>query len=226
VRPLLIEGFCDQGGSAEGYYRAGFDIVGVDIRPQPRFPFPFIQGDAIEVMGNLLARGRSPVRALAGSPPCQAWSETQRLMGNDHPDYIPQTRELFKASGLPYIIENVVGAPLENPVLLCGAMFPELNVYRHRLFECSWKPYLPVHPEHVQPQTKMGRKLQPGERMHVVGNFSGVEDAKKAMGIDWMTRDGLREAIPPAFTQYLGKQLLSFVNDEQPERCPCLWCAA
>ncbi|MEI6305961.1 MAG: SAM-dependent methyltransferase, partial [Deltaproteobacteria bacterium] len=113
----------------------------------------------------------------------------------------------MKATGKPYVIENVVGAPLENPVMLCGAMFPGLTVYRHRLFESNFPLNVPAHPDHVVPLRKMGRPPLAGEFMHVVGNFSGVARAKEAMGISWMVRDGLREAIPPAYTQFIGEQM-------------------
>lgn len=135
----------------------------------------------------------------------------QRIQKNDHPDLIGPTRTLLQATNLPWIIENVETAPLIDPVLLCGAMFEELNVYRHRLFESNSTLVVPDHPEHREAQTKMGRPPKPGERMHVVGNFSGVEAARQAMDIDWMVRDELREAIPPAYTRYLGEQLLGEV---------------
>lgn len=182
-----------------GYAMAGFDVVGVDIDPQPHYPFPFIRADVIDMDPRFLAT----FDVIAASPPCQAYTNCQRIRGNWHPDYVPRTRQLLKESGRPYIIENVVGAPLIAPIELCGAMF-DLRVYRHRLFECSFQVEAPEHPMHVAPLRKMGRKPAPDDFMHVVGNFSGVSQAKKAMGIDWMVRDELREAIPPAYTKHIG----------------------
>jgi DNA (cytosine-5)-methyltransferase 1 len=146
--------------------------------------------------------------AIAGSPPCQAHTLAQKLMGNEHPDLIEPTRLAMVASGKPYIIENVPGAPLVEPLELCGAMFG-LGTYRHRLFESNVPLTAPTHPIHSARTTKMGRPPVDGEMMHVVGNFSGVAKAKVAMGIDWMNRDGLRESIPPSYTEYLGRQLLA-----------------
>jgi DNA (cytosine-5)-methyltransferase 1 len=129
-----------------------------------------------------------------------------------HPNLVGWTRKLLRSSGKPYIIENVEGAPLLDPVTLCGAMFPGLSVYRHRLFECSFPAIAPPACVHIAPLRKMGRPAQPGDFLHVVGNFSGVAQARTAMGIDWMTRDELREAIPPAYTEFLGRQLLAEVR--------------
>ncbi len=190
-----------------GYHRAGFGVVGVDIDPQPRYPFEFHQGDALAF---LIEFGHE-FDAFAASPPCQAHSLAQRIQGRQHRDYIAEVRALLKALGKPFVIENVEGAPLVDPVVLCGAMFPGLRTYRHRLFESNITFTVPAHPDHVAPTTKMGRPPRPGEFMHVVGNFSGVRQAREAMGIDWMTRDELREAIPPAYTEFLGQQLMSAV---------------
>lgn len=209
-RPRLLDLFCCQGGASMGYHQAGFDVVGVDIDPQPNYPFEFHQADAIE----FAAQHGHEFDAIAGSPPCQAHTKAQRLRGNDHPDLIPATREVMKASGKPYVIENVPGARkhLISPVELCGCMFPELNVYRLRLFEAPWLLLVPPHNPHHDPVTKMGRPPRPGERMHVVGNFSGVDAARQAMGMPWATRDGLREAIPPAYTRFLGEALIEHLS--------------
>lgn len=183
-----------------GYHLAGFEVVGVDIAPQPHYPFKFIQADA-------LTFPLDGFDAIHASPPCQAFTLAQRIQNNEHPDLIAPIRERMKATGKPYVIENVVGAPLENPVMLCGAMFPGLAVYRHRLFESNFPLNVPAHPDHVAPLRKMGRPPLAGDFMHVVGNFSGVARAKEAMGISWMVRDELREAIPPAYTQFIGEQM-------------------
>jgi DNA (cytosine-5)-methyltransferase 1 len=211
-RPRLLDLFCCQGGAAKGYADAGFEVVGVDINPQPRYPYDFYQADALE----FLASHWENFDAVHASPPCQAFSNAQKIQGNKHPDFIHTTRWWAEYFGLPYIIENVVGAPLIEcrTQMLCGSMFG-LGTYRHRLFEANFPLVAPAHPVHVKRTTKMGRKPQPGEMMHVVGNFTGVEQAKKAMGIDWMTRDGLREAIPPRFTQWIGDQLMAHLAQAQ-----------
>jgi len=183
-----------------GYHRAGFDVVGVDIEPQKNYPFEFFQADAIEY---LKKNGRR-FDAIHASPPCQAYSNAAKIMKQKHPELIEATRQAMPAK--PWVIENVEGSPLIDPIVLCGYSFG-LGTYRHRLFESSIKVTAPKHRDHDKRTTKMGRPPQPGEMMHVVGNFSGVDQARRAMGIDWMTRDELREAIPPAYTEYLGWQL-------------------
>jgi DNA (cytosine-5)-methyltransferase 1 len=211
VKPLLIDLFCCQGGASAGYVAAGFDVIGVDINPQPRYPYRFIRGDALEVLPWLVER--MDVAAVHASPPCQAYTNCQRIRGNTHPDLVAPVRAMLQATGLPYVIENVEGAPLHDPVMLCGAMWPWLRVYRHRLFESNVKLTVPEHPEHVRPLCKMGRAPRLGEFMHVVGNFSGVAQARTAMGgIDWMNRDGLRESIPPLYAQHVGLQLMAAIR--------------
>jgi len=200
--PKLLDLFCGGGGAARGYYEAGFDVVGVDSRPMARFPFRFVQADALEY---LKSHG-SEYDAIHASPPCQCYTRAQRLQKNSHPEMIALVREALIVAGKPYIIENVVGAPLLAPILLCGLSFG-LGVYRHRLFESIVPVSAPFHPCHTAPTAKMGRPPKPGEMMHVVGNYSGAEQARLAMEIDWMTRDELREAIPPSYTRFLGQQL-------------------
>ena len=202
----ILDLCCKQGGAGRGYADAGFEVVGVDIEPQPRYPYPFHQRDAID----FLRWHHRHFDAIHISPPCQRYTNAQRINKNDHVDLIPPTRELLDEIGLPYVIENVVGAPLRDPVMLCGGMFG-LGTYRHRLFETNWPLTAPDHPEHTASTQKMGRRPGPGQMMHVVGNFSGVEQARKAMGIDWMTRDGLREAIPPAYAEHIGRQLAAHI---------------
>lgn len=207
MRPKLLDLFCCQGGAGTGYAEAGFDVVGVDIDPQPRYPFEVHQADAIEYAR---AHGNE-FDAVHASPPCQAHTNAQKIMGNDHPDLIEPTRELLLVLGKPFVIENVPLAPLIDPVELCGAMFG-LETYRHRLFETNWELTPPEHPAHVARTTKMGRPPKPGEYMHVVGNFSGVDRGREVMQMPWANRDGLREAIPPAYTQHIGEQLLNQIR--------------
>lgn len=229
-RPLLIDFYCCQGGASKGYADAGFDVLGVDLDPQPHYPFSFLQMDAPQALRTLLDGGTlvftchddmstytiavklEDVAAFAASPPCQAYSNAQRIQQNDHPELVEPTRELLIATGKPYVIENVEGAPLIDPVTLCGSMFG-LDTYRHRLFEAPFPIAVPPHPAHVHRTTKMGRRPVDGEYMHIVGNFSGVERARSIMGMDWATRDGLREAIPPAYTAHIGAQLLALVGE-------------
>lgn len=194
---MALDLFCCQGGASQGLVDAGFQVVGVDIEPQPNYPFPFIHADAV----TSLPHGFDFAWA---SPPCQKYTLAQRIQGNDHPDLIEPIRKMLRASGMLYVIENVAGAPLENPVLLCGSMFG-LMTYRHREFECSFPVSVPPHPEHIAPNRKMGRPVRDGEMMHIVGNFSGVQRARDIMNTRWMTRDGLREAIPPKFAEHIGR---------------------
>ena len=207
TKPRALDLFCCQGGAGMGLHQAGFDVVGVDISPQPHYPFEFHQADAMMFP----LEGFDFVWA---SPPCRAHTLAQRIRGNEHPDLIAPIRKRLQRFGGPWAIENVVGAPLNEPIELCGAMFG-LQVYRHRLFECSFPIQAPPHPDHVAPLRKMGRPVRPGEFMHVVGNFSGVAQARKAMGIDWMVRDGLREAIPPAFAKFVGVAALAHIKQTQ-----------
>lgn len=208
MKPKLLDLFCCQGGASAGYVAAGFEVVGVDIAPQPRYPWRFIQWDAIEYarhMGQFYD-------AIHASPPCQAHTLAQRIRGNEHPDLIGPTREALRQAGVPYIIENVPGAPLENPVELCGAMFG-LRTYRHRLFESNVDLEVPPHPPHLARTTKMGRRVRDGENIHIVGNFAGVDLAREVMGMPWATRDGLREAIPAPYAEFLGRQLIENLSE-------------
>ena len=213
-KPRLLDLFCGAGGAAMGYHRAGFEVVGVDIKPQPRYPFSFIHMDAFEAL-EILTRGRAlqaEFDAIHASPPCQAYTKASKLQGNEHPDLIGPTRELLEATGLPYVIENVKGAPLINPVLLEGQMFPELRTHRPRLFETNWG-FLVDAMRHPPPRNvKMGRPATEEEWIQVVGHFSDVNAGRRAMGIDWMTRDELSEAIPPSYTEFIGGQLMEYLN--------------
>lgn len=204
---VLLDTYCAAGGASYGYHLAGFEVVGVDIDPQPHYPFKFYQGDAIDFIH---AYGMD-FDVIAGSPPCQLYTKAQRIMKNSHPDLIDPTREAMIDTGKPYIIENVPDSPLKNPVELCGAMFG-LRTYRHRLFESNVDLWVPKHPKHIAPNAKMGRRVKDGEFMHIVGNFSGVPLAREIMGIDWMVRDELKEAIPPIYTKFLGDQLMEHLD--------------
>jgi DNA (cytosine-5)-methyltransferase 1 len=209
-KPVHLDLFCCQGGASAGYEREGFAVLGVDVDPQPRYPFAFVQADAVE----FLARYGHLFDSVSASPPCQAFTMAQRIQGNEHPDFITPTRKLLVELGRPWAMENVPGAPLEFPVTLCGAMFG-LHTYRHRLFETGggFTFTAPEHPEHKAKNVKMGRPLRPGDFYHAVGNFTGVDYVRRDLDMPWATRDGLRECIPPAYSAYIGRQLLSLLND-------------
>jgi DNA (cytosine-5)-methyltransferase 1 len=213
VKPRLLDLFCGAGGAAMGYARAGFEVVGVDIKPQPRYPFQFVLADALGDFGCDLARS-SQWDAIHASPPCQAYTKAQKLQGIEHPDLIGPTRELLEETGLPYVIENVKGAPLHDPVMLEGQMFPELRTHRPRLFETNWLLEVPALRPPPPPNAKMGRPPTASTWIQVVGNFWDVGAGRVAMNIDWMTRDELREAIPPAYTEFIGAQLLAHVRQK------------
>lgn len=207
--PKALDLFSCAGGASMGLFLAGFDVTGVDIDAQPHYcatgPSCLLANQRRFIQADALTFDLHGYDFIWASPPCQRYSNAQRIMKNDHPDLIEPIRRRLIASGIPYCIENVVGAPLINPVRLCGAMFPNLQVYRHRDFECSFPVMVPDHPEHMWPLRKMGRPAQGREFMHVVGNFSGVARARKAMNIDWMPRDKLREAIPPEYATFIGR---------------------
>jgi DNA (cytosine-5)-methyltransferase 1 len=214
MRPILLDLFCGGGGCSVGYHRAGFDVVGVDIKPQPHYPFEFHQADALEFCYLYGAK----FWAIHASPPCQKYSIARNLKTarTDHPDLIEDTRKALVETGRPYVIENVPGAPLVNPLMLCGSMFG-LGVIRHRLFESSPEfYYAPASCRHgdVLPMWWKSRRraLAQGKRFEyitVAGKSFLMHEAKAAMGIDWMTRDEITQAIPPAYTEYIGRLLLA-----------------
>lgn len=213
MRLRLLDLYCCQGGAAAGYTAAGFEVVGVDIDPQPRYPYEFHQGDALEFVAE---HGRE-FDAIHASPPCQRRTRAQKIQGREHPALIGPTRDLLVATGRPWVIENVVpdghdDDPLINPVTLCGCMFPGLHTYRPREFESSFPIFQPMHSDHLAPTVKMGRPLEPGDWYHAVGNFSNVEYVRSDLGVPWMNRDGIRECIPPVYAQYVGRELLAHIT--------------
>jgi DNA (cytosine-5)-methyltransferase 1 len=214
-RPRLLDLFCGAGGAGVGYQEAGFDVVGVDLRPQPRYPFPFVQADALESPFRL-----SDFDAIHASPPCQAHTTMSARwrgkgsLADERPELIGPTRAMLVASGVPYVIENVPGAVkhLRNPLRLTGEHFG-LGVHRPRLFECSFFCLTPTAPprqaDPVAVYGKMdGRRLWTREDGSILRAPKSLDPAAVAMGIDWMEWDELREAIPPAYTHYLGLRLL------------------
>jgi DNA (cytosine-5)-methyltransferase 1 len=219
TRPILWDLYCCQGGAGKGYHDIGFEVIGVDIKPQPRYPFRFIQANVLDFLRENLygpfSSGRT-VAAVHASPPCQLDSDCQRIQGRDHPDLIGPTRDLLLEFGVPYVIENVRGAAakLRDPAMICGPMVG-VDMYRHRYFETNWPLSVPPHAAHTAPQVKMGRPAKAGEYIQAVGNFSGVQQAREVMEMPWANRDGLREAIPPAYTRYIGEQLMRHLSADE-----------
>ena len=220
-RPLLLDLFCCQGGASAGYVRAGFDVVGVDIRPQPRYPWLFSQGDALKY----LAAHAHMFDAFHASPPCNLYSITNAARKADYPDLVEPTREALTATGKPWVIENVVGAPLVDPVTLCWSHFyvpgsvldddgTPLRMERHRLFESNvdlWPPATCQHPRSVQVAGSYGGARRDKIEAREIRKGGYVPSARvqaNLMGIDWMNEGGMYQAIPPAYTEHLGRQLL------------------
>lgn len=219
-RPRLLDLFCGAGGCAVGYHRAGFDVTGVDVRPQPRYPFPFVQADALQY---LREHGQN-FDAVHASPPCQRYSIATNCRGsaNRHPDLAGVTIGLLRSGGRPWVVENVPGAPLGPSLLLCGLMFG-LRVFRHRLFATSHLILAPEHPSHAGKRIGVGGMVCAaghGAQSTGWGNRSRRVPAdhrtkaawSAAMQIDWMVRDELAQAIPPAYTEYVGRQLRRVVE--------------
>lgn len=218
----LLDLFCGAGGCSVGYHRAGFDqIVGVDINPQKNYPFEFVKGDALEY----LSRHGHEFDAIHASPPCQRYSvATKSIPGlsDSHPDLVPETREMLLAIAKPFVIENVVGAPMDEPLLLCGSMF-KLLVRRHRLFESNVMLMSPGRCRHKAfkgnyPCGRSSKGVRAGERskvVHVYGSGCSRGDKQlwqRAMRIDWMTMDEMAQSIPPAYTEFIGKQLRDHIR--------------
>ena len=223
MRPRLLDLFCYDGGAGMGYHRAGFDVVGVDIEPRPRYPFDFMQGDALLVFE--MPAWIDTFDAIHASPPCQRYSDLAKRNGNadEWPDLIPEVRRLLQRTGLPYIIENVEGAPLVDPVTLCGTMFAETFVIRHRLFETNWPLTPPAeHPRHPLVFTHDKRKAHYGKLdqdtsyVQVTGGGNAtIANKRRAMGMPWASGQGCNEAIPPAYTEFIGRQLIEHIKTNE-----------
>lgn len=217
-KPILLDLYCGGGGATKGYQRAGFYVIGVDINPQPNYcGDEFYQADALEFMGNE-DLGYNKIVAIHASPPCQAYTKKFANWGRKrryymaHPDLIVATREVLQASGLPYVMENVNGSPLDATLMLCGTMFG-LPIIKHRYFEFNWPmnffcPQVCDHRKVYNPWSGSGRS---------------AKKMREAMGIDWLPISGgasrkagytgdLFNAIPPAYTEYIGKYLLFYLR--------------
>ena len=200
TRPRLLDLFCCEGGASRGYADAGFEVIGVDIEPQPRYPFEFIQADAVEYLATADLTGFD---AIAASPPCPAYANVTLWRGDQskHPDLLPPVLALLEAQRLPWIVENVENAPLRPDFILCGSQFG-LRIRRHRWFQTSWYGYGLLPPcAHRSDDLPFMHK---GERAYA-----------DALGCKWMTSRGGRQAIPPAYTHYLGQQLLTHIAAER-----------
>lgn len=207
ARPRLLDLFCGAGGCSMGYHRAGFEVVGVDVKAQPRYPFTFHQADA-------LTFPLDGFDAIHASPPCQAYIRSGTVAKHRHPRLLEPVRERLVSSGLPYVIENVPGAPMRSDVILCGSMFG-LAVRRHRWFETN----VPMSPftlscDHSRPVTGVYGNPH-GKRGAAAGMLpSDLKTWSRAMGIDWMTAREIALAIPPAYTEFIGYQLMQSLKAE------------
>jgi DNA (cytosine-5)-methyltransferase 1 len=211
-RPRLLDLFCCGGGAGYGYKLAGFDVVGVDNKPQPKYPFAFVLGDALEY---LEAHG-DKYDAIHASPPCQGYSHlTPAKNRGDHAKLIPALREMLVALGKPYVIENVAGArnELRNPVMLCGSMFG-LRTQRHRYFETNFPVFAPCKCDHsnLPLLVTTASKASRAKRFALGMKPKSVTNAPAAYGIDWMGCAELKEAIPPAYTLHIGRELIKYEN--------------
>jgi len=207
----VLDLFCGAGGASMGYKLAGFEVVGIDIKKGKRYPFEYYQRSVLE----LTAEDLEPYDLIHSSPPCQLFSATRHLRNaqgkkSDKMDLIEPTRRLLIESGKPYLIENVVGAPLIDPVRLCGSSFG-LKVRRHRLFESNM-PLKGSECDHKAQGRPVGIYGSMKDEIPNGGRTAkSMDEAKEAMGIDWMIWSELVEAIPPAYTQYLGEQAKDYL---------------
>lgn len=228
ARPRLLDLFCGAGGCSVGYHRAGFDVVGVDHEPHPDYPFLFMEEDAMDVLADTDFLGRFDV--VHASPPCPRYSAASVVHGNalDHPDLVPPTRQALRAWGGPYVIENVPGAPLDHPLLICGWAMGYRHLRRHRLFESPLPLMSPgclcPHGDSVSVFGHSGDD----RRKATIAARTGTPDrngrirtrahlpiaqVKELMGVEWMTnRADVADAIPPGYTHYLGEQVIDLLG--------------
>jgi len=237
-RPRALDLFCGAGGAAMGLWRAGFDVVGVDIVRQPRYPFPFVQGDALKPPMRL-----DDFDLVWASPPCQGYSIMRNLpwlRGRKYPMLIPVVREMLMASGVPFIIENVNQARYRSTLpegikggYLCGTMFG-LPIYRHRRFETSFMWMAPAHAKHTA-TIRSGHALAGRARDMTFTRPNGMRygfdqphsavghgrhartGAKEALGVEWMTYEGVSQSIPPAYSEHIGRYAMMALGRDPDE---------
>jgi len=201
--PIALDLFCGAGGASMGLHRAGFDVIGVDIRPQPNYPFRFVQADALRPPFDL-----AQFAFIWASPPCQAYSQSAlsfRNKGKKYPDLIAATRALLKGSGVLFAIENVPGAPIRGDIILCGCQVG-LKLRRKRWFETSWQHFELSHPcHHPEPVVSVVGHGTPSWVRQRLGFNPSIKHYREAMGINWMNRNELSLAVPPAYGEFIGR---------------------
>jgi DNA (cytosine-5)-methyltransferase 1 len=196
----LLDLYCGAGGASMGYHQAGFEILGIDIEPQPSYPFPFIQADSLDPPVKLTG-----FDLIHASPPCKAYTKARLIHGGEYPDMISATRAMLDNSGVPWVMENVMTAPLRRDLMLCGSMFGLQGhhgyLQRHRLFELSWPGRLfPPRCRHNRPTVTVT-----GHGGHV---YHDVHEWRRVMDIDWMDAVEMTQAVPPAYTKFVGEGYL------------------
>lgn len=232
----LLDLFCCAGGCAKGYYDAGFEVVGVDIVDRQNYPYKFIKEDALEVLKDIEFVNQFDV--IHASPPCQCYSRLKYLSGNvekweaEHVDLVAPTRELLQKTGKPYVIENVEGAPLINPIKLCGSQFSNMYTQRPRLFESNIPLRQPDVPVVIHKTLKLGQGPAEDGYITVAGKKPpiGMNEVQAKLyygfalgGIDWMSLEELTQAIPPVYTEFLGKQLIEYLDSKRMESVVSIW---
>jgi len=224
----ILDLFCCEGGAAMGYHRAGFEVVGVDINPQPLYPFKFVQEDALDCLNDIYWGFWNIVPeyfdAIHASPPCQfatVYGNNKAHVKDDHPNLIPETRELLEAIGLPYVIENVEGArsELRDPTRICGTGLG-VRVRRHRYFETNW-PLEGVPCDHKRFTDRIfpGSSNRPnGRTVMNVGEYRvPLATQREVMEMPWADLYGISQAVPPPYTEHIGRQLMTYLLEQKEE---------
>ena len=228
MHPLALDLFCGVGGASMGLHLAGFDVIGIDIAPQPRYPFRFIRGDALAPPVDL-----TRFDLIWASPQCERFTRVwrgQEHRRDDYPDQIEPIRQLLLASGVAFVIENVPEAPVRADVVLTGAQFG-LPIVRRRHFECErFTPPFALNAEHWPERTTRNgglamiagrggamkgwnrRNWEKPEIRAKLAKRNSVAGWREAMQMPWADRDGIRKAVPPAYAEHIGRAFLEFVR--------------